>query len=395
MLRARLFGGLAVEVDGRPVPTIPGFKARSLFAYLLLYPGPHPRIRLAGRFWPEVNDASALASLRVALWAARRALEAAGGAAHLTADRQTAGLATDLQHEVDVQQFDRLVTAGDPRSLAAAVALYRGPVLVDLPDEWVLDVQDEYRIRAADACERLGDHAEATGDWAAAADWARRALGHEPARETCHRALMSRLAASGRAGEALAAHRRCAAVLEAELGVEPSAETQDLARRIRARSGSAAPPGPRPPAVAARAPMVGRSKEIADLDARFRAAVDGSGPRFLLVTGEGGIGKTRLVTELAATVATRGGRCVSGSGSELTGGPPFAVWSEALRELVLKTAAPPEAVAWAADVARLVPSVTTVWGPRWVCSIGMGSRPPSCEPSLWREPPGPRRWPAT
>jgi DNA-binding SARP family transcriptional activator len=353
---------LAVEVDGRRVPTIPGFKARSLFAYLLLYPGPHPRIRLAGRFWPEVNDASALASLRVALWAVRRALEAAGGTAHLTADRLTAGLATDLPYEVDVQQFDRLVTAGDPLSLATAVALYRGPVLADLPDEWVLDVQDEYRVRVSDACEHLGDEAEASGDLAAAANWARRALAHEPARETCHRALISRLAASGRAGEALAAYRKCATVLEAEFGVEPAAETQDLARRIRARSGSAPPPGRRPPGVVARTPMVGRSKEIGDLEARFRAAVDGSAPQFLLITGEGGIGKTRLVAELAARVAARGGRCASGSGSELTGGPPFAAWSEVLRELVAQTALPPEGVTWAADIARLVPSVTTVWG---------------------------------
>src|SRR5260370_8078512 len=73
MLKARLFGGLSVEIDGRRVPSIPGFKARSLFAYLVLHPGPHPRIRLAGMFWPDVLDASARGSLPGAPRTGRRA----------------------------------------------------------------------------------------------------------------------------------------------------------------------------------------------------------------------------------------------------------------------------------------------------------------------------------
>jgi len=366
-----------VYVDERRVPTIPGFKARSLFAYLMLNPGPHPRIRLAGRFWPDVFDTSAMASLRVALWAVRRGLEAAGGAPHLATDRLTAGMAADLPHEVDVVTFDQLVAAGDAQSLTAAVALYRGPLLTELPDEWVLEAQDEYRTRVADACERLGDHAQAAGDLSAAAEWARRAVGHEPARETSHRALISRLAANRRGGEALAAYRKCAAVLEAEFGVEPSAETQALVQRIRADASGPAPTTvPRPPVVSARSPIVGRAEESRELHEHFIAAVDGSAPRFVLITGEGGIGKTRVAAELAVTFGGRGGRHASGSGSELSGGPPFAPWSEVLRDLVMQTPAPAEGVPWAADVARLVPSVTTRWG--------RSPSPPSSAPELER-----------
>ena len=64
MLTARLFGGLAVEVDGRPVADVPGMKPRSLLAYLLARPEPMSRARLAGVFWPDVLDTSARASLR-------------------------------------------------------------------------------------------------------------------------------------------------------------------------------------------------------------------------------------------------------------------------------------------------------------------------------------------
>jgi hypothetical protein len=75
MLRARLFGGLAVWVDDRPMPRLSGLKPRALLAYLLLNPGPHPRARLAGRFstgvdallWQEarqpMHDARAISSV--------------------------------------------------------------------------------------------------------------------------------------------------------------------------------------------------------------------------------------------------------------------------------------------------------------------------------------------
>src|SRR5260370_6110157 len=231
MLKARLFGGLSVEIDGRRVQSMPGFKARSLFAYLVLHPGPHPRVRLAGTFWPDVLDASARGSLRVALWTVRGAVEAVDGRDRVGADRLTAGLPADAPREVDTERFDDLLAAGNAQSLTEAVALYRGPLLANLPDEWVLDAQEQYRIRVADACERLGDHAEATGDLRAGAEWARRALGHDPVRESCHAALIARLAANGRGAEALAAYSRCVALLDAELGVEPSEETQALAPR--------------------------------------------------------------------------------------------------------------------------------------------------------------------
>ena len=371
MLKARLFGGLAVEIDGQSVPSIPGFKARSLFAYLVLHPGPHPRIRLAGTFWPDVLDASARGSLRVALWTVRRALETVGGERHLAADRLTAGLARDLPRHVDTEEFDALLAAGDAGSLAEAVSLYRGPLLASLPDEWVLDAQESYRIRVADACERLGDHAEAVGDLLAAAEWARRALGHDPVRESCHRALIGRLAGNGRGAEALAAYRRCVTVLDAELGVEPAPETQALARRIRARGEQAVADGGDaggPPAKAttrspfAGSPIIGRAGELAELRAQFDAAIAGAGARFALITGEAGIGKTRLAAELSAEVTGRRGRCATGCGLELGGGPPFALWSEALRGLLAQVGPPPASAGWPADLARLVPSATTQWG---------------------------------
>jgi DNA-binding SARP family transcriptional activator len=360
MLRARLFGGLSVEVDGRPVPTLPGARPASVLAFLLLHPGPHGRAGLAGRFWPDVMDASALASLRNAVWAIRRALEAVGGGAYLAADRRTVGIAPDLPRQVDAEEFARLSAEDAPEAWERAAALASGPLVPEIGDEWATVARDELRDRLAGALERLGDAAEAAGDPAAAADWARRALAHDPVRERVHRALIRRLAAQGRRDGALAAYRRCRAVLAAELGVAPGPETRALAARLEAAEGPlrpAAATGERPE------PMVGRAAELAALRRAWAGARAGRGG-LVAVAGGAGIGKSRLLEEVATEARAGGARVVRGSGLELEGAPPFAPWSEALRELVDATPAPPPEAAWAAELARLCPSVATAWDRR-------------------------------
>src|SRR3954453_22886898 len=104
MLRVRLFGGMAVEIDGDPVPPPDGGRARALLAWLALHPGMHSRAELAARFWPDGLDSSARGSLRSAMWALRRAL-GEGGERHLVATRDRVGL-EDV--EVDARRFEEL-----------------------------------------------------------------------------------------------------------------------------------------------------------------------------------------------------------------------------------------------------------------------------------------------
>src|SRR5436190_540952 len=83
---------------------------------------PSPRTQLAARFWPDVLDSSARASLRSAIWSLRRALGEAG-AAHLVATRDRVGL-DDV--EVDVHAVDALVRDG---KLEEAAAIGEGELL--------------------------------------------------------------------------------------------------------------------------------------------------------------------------------------------------------------------------------------------------------------------------
>src|SRR5438270_653057 len=140
MLRVQLLGELEVRDDGRRIEPPPSRRAWSLPAWLALHPGEHPRATLAARFWPDVLDASARASLRSAAWALRRALGPAGETA-LSTGRDRIG----LRCTTDLAEFDALCAAG---RWEEAVALCRGPLLADLDEDWVLEARDEHAHRA-------------------------------------------------------------------------------------------------------------------------------------------------------------------------------------------------------------------------------------------------------
>ncbi|UCC54079.1 MAG: protein kinase, partial [Anaerolineaceae bacterium] len=76
--------------------------------------------------------------------------------------------------------------------------------------------------------------------------------------------------------------------------------------------------------------MVGREQELAEAHACWNQAISGRG-QVLLVSGEPGIGKTRLIHELITLVRVSGGRVLSGA-SYAEGGAPYAPFSQILRE---------------------------------------------------------------
>ena len=167
MLRVRLLGELQAEADGEPIAMPPGRRAWALLAWLALHPGEHARGSVAARFWPDVLDSSARASLRSALWELRRAL---GDDDALAAGRDRIA----LRCETDLAAFDAFVAAG---RLEEAVALHRGPLLADLDDDWVLEARDEHAERLGAALARLAAAAYRPAD---AVGWARRRLALDP-----------------------------------------------------------------------------------------------------------------------------------------------------------------------------------------------------------------------
>ncbi len=149
MLRVHLLGDLALELDGESLDPPAGRRARELLGWLALNPGPHARSELAARFWPDVLDSSARASLRTALHELRRDLGAAAG--HLTATREQVELGGELW--VDAVEFRRLVQEGH---LEEAQALSRGELLPALDEDWVIAAREDHRHALAGVLEGNG-----------------------------------------------------------------------------------------------------------------------------------------------------------------------------------------------------------------------------------------------
>ena len=95
------------------------------------------------------------------------------------------------------------------------------------------------------------------------------------------------------------------------------------------------PPVGSPTALAARSsarPFVGRVQELAGLASALEDAVSGRGS-LVLLTGEPGIGKTRLMGEFARLAGQRGARVVTGRCWEAGGAPPYWPWMQVVRSL--------------------------------------------------------------
>lgn len=273
--------GSAVRVDTR--------KAIAVLAILAVEGRPVRRDVLAARLWPEATQERARGSLRRTLSALRTAV----GADAIGSDRETIRLTLE-PHMVDVLGFDAHVAAAPHEALD----LYRGDFLegFSVPDapafeDWQRAEAERFRLRL----DGLLDGLIADADLTSAITFARRRLQLDPLNEAACRQVMKALGASGDRGGAVSAYRTLVRQLDLDLGVEPLAETTHVYSAVR--RGNDALPQPRPTLEAATpspAPaLIGRTEELAVLS----AARDELG--FLVITGEPGIGRSRLLAEWA------------------------------------------------------------------------------------------------
>ena len=214
----------------------------------------------------------------------------------------------------------------------------------------------------------LGRHAELIGELEAL-------IAEHPHRERLRGQLMLALYRSGRQAEALEAYRDARAALD-ELGIEPSAALRQLERQVLAQDPSlelsreepliaSGQDGvlPAPLVPSSPFPFVGRTAELATLRALLDRAEAGEGA-IVLLTGEPGAGKTRLVRELAHEASRAGVLVCYGASDAAVKVPyqPLRDWFEFVLRVCDR-----EALAACADdggdtLARLAPAFATVTG---------------------------------
>jgi serine/threonine protein kinase/predicted ATPase len=240
-------GTFQATLDDMPLREFESDKARALLVYLVIEASrPHRREALAGLLWPDVSETAARANLRRVLSNVRQVIgDRNSDAPFLLVTRQSIQFDVERDFWLDVAEFQQAVTGEHGRSpaihqLEQAVALYNGPFLAgfSLPDsapfeEWLRLTGQALEQQVGATLRRLAHYYESQADYAAGIPYARRWLELDPYAEVAHRQMMRLLALSGQRSDALAQYDTCCQRLADELGIEPAAETQALADRIR------------------------------------------------------------------------------------------------------------------------------------------------------------------
>ncbi|GAA3952498.1 BTAD domain-containing putative transcriptional regulator [Actinomadura viridis] len=306
-----MLGPVAVWADdGTPVE-IRETKVRALLAALLAREGrPAPADRLTEDLWGAAPPRRASGALQGKVSRLRRALEAAGpGQGAMVEFRDGGYLLRTPPGAVDAERFTALAVQGrvtdDLREreavLGEALALWRGPVYDGHGDEDfarpVIRRLEELRLAVFEARARALLELGRPGPLTAEID---ELVAVHPFREGLRALQMRALYQAGRQGEALAAYQDLRERLAEELGVDPAPELTALHRSILRQDAALAAPPVRRARTNVPAPLtalIGRDGEPDGVRSRLRTA------RLVTLTGPGGVGKTRLAVETAATMA--------------------------------------------------------------------------------------------
>jgi predicted ATPase/DNA-binding SARP family transcriptional activator len=292
-LHVYLFGAFRIEAKAQLIH-LPTRKIESLLAYLILHSGAHSREKLAAMFWGDSPDASARGSLRKALALLRKHINEG----IVLSDRENIQLNPKFPMWVDVIEFqqqaaDFLADSSIHVNLNQW-GLYQNDLLSDVYDDWVLPLREQYRSLYLDVLLRVVERYRAESEYKLAIEHAQKVLGIDQTNERAHQHLMFCYLTLGDRNKALQQYEACERILQDELAVEPTRETQALYRWIK-QAGSEAS------SLAARltnlpipiSSFVGRHKELAKVKQLL------SNSRLVTLTGAGGSGKTRLAIHVA------------------------------------------------------------------------------------------------
>ncbi|GAB4531406.1 MAG: hypothetical protein Fur0018_19300 [Anaerolineales bacterium] len=354
MLYVRLFGNFQVALGDNRRLDLGSPTTRALFAYLVLQRGERiDRRGLAFALWPRATESAARRNLRQYLHRLRRALEP-----HLAFDSwvQVSGSALQILRTDDVWvDVEAFAYGTRPQAtleeIEHALLYYRGDLLTDLYDEWCAAPRQHWHQQYIAHLARLGQGLLLNGEPARALEYALQWLEAEPLDEAAHRLVMQAYAGQGQRHRVFQQYQSLCALLEKELQTEPEPETRNLFARLQEngipQTMEVALPvlQSTPPEI----PLFGRDEELRTLTAVFERARQGEGA-LLLLTGEAGIGKTRLMQE--CLLHQTHWLILSTSASELEAMTPYA----AVRHLLT-------------DAIPYLPPAMLQMPPRWLMAL--------------------------
>ncbi|SDK51719.1 transcriptional activator domain-containing protein [Streptomyces indicus] len=318
--------------------------AQALVKLLAVTPGHRlHREQAMALCWPDADQHSATGSLRVALHAARRALEpelaprAASSylisdGAFLLLDPATVWIDADHVEAAARTALDSGQTEGrDARRIGELDSVLRQFTGELLPEDryahWAAARRDRLAALREEVLLALAAAHMAQGSPAEAAAAAEQVLAASPAEELAHQVLIDAYVRQGLRRRAVRQYHLCREALDAELGARPGPDTERLHRAALAAPAALA--ADLPPTLPA--PLRGiRTARLHGRDAELARLLSDDGPPVRLLTGEAGVGKTRLAGEAARRAVAAGTVVLWGAGHDAEGHTPYGVFAEAL-----------------------------------------------------------------
>jgi len=321
-LRIQMLGPFQVWRQ-HEILTWPTQKSKALLQILLIEPGRVvPTDQILEYLWPDLPPRRAQNNLWVTVSQLRRVLQPdlppRGRSAFILKQGEGYIFSSITDYWLDGEEFvTHLAAAQSAMDLAARIAawdaariLYQGDFLEDEPyAEWAQIPRMQWRRRYEQLLINLAEAHGRNGRFQQAITHCWEILALDNANETAYRLLMRCHAALGDRATALKVYDEAVQALQDEIGVDPMPETAELAHQLQQLEGdwrletaqssmSSFHPGTSPP-------FVGRGQEM-DLLARLLTQTAAGHGRIALVSGELGIGKTRLVQETAVLALRQG-----------------------------------------------------------------------------------------
>ncbi|MFQ5796557.1 MAG: BTAD domain-containing putative transcriptional regulator [Candidatus Bipolaricaulia bacterium] len=324
-LRVQLFGSFQLWCDEQPIlaEAWRGHKAQALLKILLTEPGhTFTQDQLIDWLWPEVDPDKARHSLQDLVSRVRHILEPElerGAQSHYILTHPPGDcFNSKADCVIDAQLFEghlnhaRQLESGNQfeqaiQAYEQAVALYQGEFLAeDRYEDWAIPHTERWQRTHLDALSQLAECRTRLGQYRRAIAHCHQILEIEPYREGTYQQLMLYHCLAGDPDQAIRIYERFRTLMRQELDVEPLPETQRLYGQIVDREVPGIDEVYQPvsviernpiPTLLKRVPFVSREREYAQLVTHLERAKNGSGG-MALVSGEAGIGKTRLIEEL-------------------------------------------------------------------------------------------------
>lgn len=306
MLSFTLLGQVTLSKDGIALRKFRSQKEAALLIYLAQTGQTHQREFIAELLWEANSTKQALSNLRTLLTRLRKKVGDA-----LLVTRKTIALTPENRQRVDsvilldaISQSSQLDSPGQAHKLQEALDSYQGDFLAQfqLPNaprftDWYVTVREHIRREVLDAYNRLGQYARTTGAIEYGVDVTRRWLQVDALDENANQLLIQFLLEAGNSREALAHYDNYATLLKMELGIEPSGALTALVSDTRPQP---APLTPYATAVRHNLPptydqFFGRKSVQQEIHTRL----DQPWCRLVTLTGQGGVGKTRLAITIA------------------------------------------------------------------------------------------------